>query len=139
MSYTKTTPQPSGLQPNETAVTLDTGDMVAAHGVTGVEPNTGNPAITSSARVINSDGTDRLDATGQPITSAFAHTSTQAEIAAAGGISAVQKCCLMAVLGEPTSPLWTDPIHAQMLANVSIRTAIASAAHAGPVNAGALL
>lgn len=51
----------------------------------------------------------------------------------------MQKCVLMAVLGEPTAPLWPDPSSAPMLANASIRTYLASAAHAGQVDTGALL
>lgn len=139
MSYTVKSPQPAGLQPNETAVALDTGDEVAVAAVCSVASNSGCPVIAATARVINADGTDKLDAQGKPITSAFQHTSCTEEITATGGIPAVQKCVLMAVLGEPTTPLWTDPSCATMLSNVSIRTAIASAAHAGPVNAGALL
>lgn len=139
MSYTKVTPQPSGLKPNEVAVQLDTGDLIVVGCDTTIAPNSGNPCITTQARAINSDGTDKLDVNGQPIRSAFTHSSDQTEITNAGGIGAVQKCCLLAALGEPTAPLWQDPIHATMLGNASIRTALASAAHAGSVDAGALL
>ena len=139
MPYTKMNPQPAGLQPNETAVTLDTGDLVAVQAVCGIEANTGNPSIVAGARVINSDGTDKLDAVGSSITSGFSHVTNQTEITAAGSMAAVQKCTLMAVLGESTSPLWQDPIHATILQNSSIRTNLASAVHAGPVNAGSLL
>lgn len=139
MAYTVMSPQPTGLQPNETAVTLDTGDMVAVQAVGAIEANTGNPSITAGARVINADGTDKLDAVGQPITSGLSHVTNPTEIAAAGSMAAVQKCVLMALLGESTAPLWQDAIHATILQNASIRTNLASAAHAGPVNAGSLL
>lgn len=139
MSYTLKSPQPTGLQPNETAVSLDTGDEVAVAAVCSVAANSGCPVIAATARVINADGTDKLDAQGKPINSAFQHTSCQEEVAAVGSMAAVQKCVLMAVLGESTTPLWTDPSAATMLSNASIRTAITSAAHAGPVDAGALL
>ena len=139
MSYTLLSPQPSGLQPNESAVKLDTGDGVAVAAVCSVAQNSGCPVIAATARVINADGTDKLDAQGKPITAAFQHTSCPEEITTVGSMGAVQKCVLMAVLGEPTTPLWTDPSAATMLSNASIRTAIASAVHAGPVDAGALL
>ena len=139
MNYTVMNPQPSGLQPHESAVTLDTGDLVAVQATCGIEANTGNPSITAGARVINSDGSDKLDAVGQPITSGLSHVTNATEIAAAGSMAAVQKCVLMALLGESTAPLWQDAIHATILQNASIRTSLASAAHAGPVNAGSLL
>ena len=83
--------------------------------------------------MVNADGSSRIDAAGQEITSGFSHTSNPTELAALGGASVLQKLAVMAVLGEPTSPLWTDPIHASVLENASIRTNLASAAQAGPV------
>lgn len=147
MSYTKLDPQPTGLQPGETAVRMDSGAYVAIAAQCSVEPNSGNPVIASTARVINSptDGTDKLDATGQPMHSAWQYISYPAELAnlgngdATAGMAVLQKCCLMAVLGEDTSPMWADPIHFTALQDASIRTNLASAAHAGPVNAGAIL
>lgn len=139
MAYTVTSPQPTGLQTGETAVTLDTGELVAVAAVSSVEPNTGNPAIVASARVINADGTDKLDAVGQPIKSGFSHVTNTVEIAQVGSMAAVQKCVLLAVLGESTAPLWQDAIHQSVLENASIRTNIASSIHAGQVNAGSLL
>lgn len=137
MSYSVTNPQPP-LQPGETAVTLDSGDIVAIAAICSVESASGNTVVAATARVINADGTNKLDAIGQSMTTAFQHTSNTDEISA-NGIAVVQKCCLMAVLGESTAPLWQDPIHATALATASIRTNIASAAHAGPVDAAALL
>lgn len=139
MSYTKNNPQPTGLNPGETAVTLDTGAIIAVQATSSVQDSSGSPIIAATARAIKADGTPETLPDGSPIASAFQHTSCAQEITAAGGIAAVQKCVLMAVLGEPTAPLWQDPSAAAMLANASIRTYLASAAHAGPVNAGALL
>lgn len=138
MSYTVMNPQPA-LQPNETAVTLDTGDHVAVSAASGVQDGSGNVVITASARVINPDGTDKLDANGKAVTSGFSHGTNPTEESSVGGIAGVQKCVLLAVLGESTTPLWQDPIHATALQNASIRTAVASAAHAGPVNTASLL
>ena len=139
MSYTLASPQPPNLAANETAVTLDSGQIIAVRATCEVQPNSGNPVIIASARQIDAHGNAVKDPTGQPITSSFSHAGTQADITLCGSIQALQKCVLMAMLGEPTAPMWTDPSCSIMLANASIRTAIASAAHAGPVNAGALL
>lgn len=150
MSYTKLDPQPANLTLTlmldgvanvvpATAVQLDSGDIVAVGAYCCISPSSGDATTSALARVINADGTDRLDATGQPMQSQFTHTTTQSEVAAVGSVSGVQRCVLMAVLGESTAPLWDDPICATMLANASIRTNLASAAHAGVVSSSALL
>lgn len=139
MSYTKTDPQPPGLGVNETAVTLDSGQIIAVQATCSVTANSGNPVINATARQIDASGNQVDDANGQPIQAAFSHAAVQSEITLCGSISALQKCVLMAVLGEPTAPLWTDPSAGQMLSDASIRTNIASAAHAGPVNVASLI
>jgi hypothetical protein len=141
MAYTKPSQTPfTALQPNETVVTLDTGDNVAVRCESSVEPNSGNPAVTAWARVVDATGADKLDGAGQPIKSAFGHCSNPTELATLGGAAALQKLVLLAVLGESTAPLWQDPNHASVLENASIRTNIVAAAHAGPVaDPGALL
>lgn len=141
MSYTKPSQAPfTQLQPNETVVTLDSGDNVAVRCESSVEPNSGNPAVAAGARVVDATGADKLDGNGQPIHSSFSHCSNPTELAQVGGAAALQKLALLAVLGESTAPLWQDPIHASVLANASIRTNLAAAAHAGPVtDPGALL
>jgi hypothetical protein len=141
MPYTKPNQATfTALQPNETVVTLDTGDNVAVRCESSVEPNSGNPAVTAWARVVDATGADKLDGLGEPIQSAFSHCSNPTELASVGGAPALQKLALLAVLGESTAPLWQDPIHASVLANASIRTNLTAAAHAGPVaDPGALL
>lgn len=139
MTYSVTSPQPSGLQPGETVVTLDTGDNVAVAANSSLQANSGCPVIAVTARAIDATGATRKAPCGALIQSAFQHTSCQAEIDSSGGMATVQKCCLLAVLGEPTAPLWTDPLHATMLSNASIRTALATAAAGGPVSVGTLL
>jgi hypothetical protein len=139
MTYTVTSPQPTKLNPGETAVTLDGGTIVAVQAVSSVQDTSGSPVIAATARAIKADGTPETSPDGSPIASAFQHTSCAQEVTDAGGIDKVQKCVLMAVLGEPTAPLWQDPSAATMLANASIRTYLASAKAAGPVDAGALL
>lgn len=139
MSYTKTSPVPAGLNPGETAVTLDDGSIIAVQATCSVQDNSGCPVIAATARAVKADGSPQTLPDGSPVASAFRHTSCAQEVTDAGGIAAVQKCVLMAVLGEPTAPLWQDPSAGPMLANASVRTYLASAAHAGPVDAGALL
>lgn len=140
MSYTKPNQTSfTKLLPNEFVVTLDSGQNVAVAVSVQVEDNSGNPALMATARVVASDGTSEPDANGNSIQSAFTHTSNPTEVTQAGGMAAIQKQMLLAVLGEPVT-IWTDPIHATVLENASIRTNIATAAHAGPVaDPGSLL
>jgi hypothetical protein len=135
MSYTKPdqTPFAANLAADEFVVLLDTGQTVGVRCEGSVEPNSGNPAIAAFARQVDATGKTVLDAAGDPVTSSFSHCSNPTELADLGGASALQKIALMGVLGESTAPLWQDPIHASLLVNASIRTNIASAAHAGPV------
>jgi hypothetical protein len=142
MSYSKPdqTPFAANLTDHETVVTLDTGQNVAVRCEGSVEPNSGNPAVAAWARVVGADGVSLLDGAGAPILSAFTHCSNPTEMADLGGAAALQRLAVMAVLGESTAPLWQDPIHSSVLENASIRTNIASAAHAGPVtDLGAIL
>jgi hypothetical protein len=142
MPYTKPDQAPfaGNLADHETVVTLDTGEHVAVRCECSVEPNSGNPAVMAWARVVDTAGANLLDGCGCSITSGFSHCSNPTELAELGGAPALQRIAVLAVLGESTAPLWQDPIHASVLENASIRTNIASAAHAGPVtNLGALL
>ena len=138
MSYTKPDQSPfaANLLPHEIVVTLDTSEHIAVCASCGVEPNTGNPTVAASARVVNADGSAYLDGAGKTVQVGFSHTSHPAELVEAGGMPALQRIAMMAVLGESTAPLYTDPIHAQSLSDWSIRTNLASAAHAGPVTDG---
>ena len=151
MTYTVTTLQPPGLQPDETAVTLDTGAVVAV--CAQVDRNHGNTvAVTAHARQIDATGATVVDANGHPIQSDASH-QFQPEIVAAYTLPVLTKEMLRLVLGEPptlfveptmlptaTSPPTLTPLDPGVLSAWSIRNAIASAAHAGPVtDAGALL
>lgn len=124
--YTKTDPQPAGLLPGETAVTLDSGDTIATS--CAIEARDGGDVfVTATARAIETDGTARQLPSGREISSTIGHLAKPQETTDLGGLSAVQRCCLMAVLGEDTSPLWTDPIHAGLLTSSSIRVALTAA------------
>lgn len=139
MAYTVTSPQPAGLNPGETCVTLDSGQLVAIGATCSVATNSGATLIDAHAREITDAGQPVSNGMNGPIATALKYPAVAADVTLCGSMGAVQKCVLMALLGEPTTPMWTDPVHATFLANVSIRTYIASAAHAGVVDAGALL
>lgn len=142
MSYTKPdqTPFAANLAADEFVVTLDTGENIAVRCSVVVENNTGYAMLTPQARQVDATGLTISDANGHPIVSEWGCNASPADITLAGSMGAMQKLAIMGVLGEPTAPLWADPIHTTMLTNASIRTNIASAAHAGPVaNLGALL
>lgn len=139
MSYSKTSPAPPGLATDETAVTLDDGAVIAVSADIVPQANGSPSVIKASARAVHMDGTPVDDSQGQPVVSVFTHTPTVQQANDATQFAAVQKDCLMAVLGEPTTTIMTDPIHAAALANASIRNRLAALAIAGPVNSGALL
>ncbi|PXV60649.1 hypothetical protein SAMN04487785_102377 [Dyella jiangningensis] len=141
MAYTKPDQTPfTKLQPNEFVVNLtDTGQNVAVSVVVWTEDTSANASLRATARVVQSDGSNQVDANGDAIVSAFAHTTNVVELAQAGGMPALQKQMLLAVLGEATT-LWSDPIHTTDMQNASIRASIATAGHAGPVaDPGSLL
>lgn len=139
MSYTKTDPQPADLSPNETAVTLDDGTIVAVSATVVPQSNGAPSTIKATARAIHADGSPVNDPQGQPVTSTFPYTPSAEQANDPAQFAAAQKDCLMVVLGEPVTTVLTDPIHAPALANASIRNRLAALAIAGPVDAGALL
>lgn len=139
MSYAKIDPQPSGLQPGEIAVTLDSGETIAVSVALTPQANNAPSFIDAIARQINTDGTAMLDSAGETITTEFRYTPPPSEANDPAALAAVQKDCLMAVLGEPLTGPLSDPIHSGAIANCSIRNRIAALAIAGPVDAGALL
>lgn len=54
-----------------------------------VEPNTGNANCEVAARQVNQDGTSKLDAMGQPITSGWSHTTNPIELANVGSVQSL--------------------------------------------------
>lgn len=139
MSYTKISPAPAGIAPTESAVTLDSGETIAVSAAFTPQPNNAPSVVYAIARQINADGTAKLDADNAPIMTEFQYTPSPDEANDPAALAAVQKDCLMAVLGEPLTGPLSDPIHAGAIANCSIRNRIAALAIAGPVDAGALL
>jgi len=139
MSYTIASPQPPGLNRGETAVTLDTGELIAV--LVSIVPQSNNaPSVVHAvARQIDADGAPKCMPDGSPIAVDFPHTPTADEANDPAVLKTVQKDCLMAVLGESVTGPLSDPIHANAIANCSIRNRIAAIAIAGPVDVGALL
>jgi hypothetical protein len=133
MSYTKPDQSPftPNLIPGELVVQLDTGDFVAITANMLIESNSGNPACVVSARAVDSTGLTR-SVNNAPITSEWCHTTSLDEINQLGGVATVQKECMLAILGEPTT-IWDDPIHLGTISIVSIRNNLMSAKHAGVV------
>ena len=135
MSYTKLDPTPfaANLAPGEVIVQLDTGDDVAVRATISVQDQTGLPAMQAWARAVNPDGTTRTGPDGSPIQCSMSHRMTAEELAAVSGAAGALKLAIAAVLGEPTMPLWTDPIFTTDLQAWSIRTNLSTAAHWGSV------
>jgi hypothetical protein len=139
MSYTIASPQPAGLNPGETAVMLDSGEIIAVSATVTPQANNAPSFVSAVARQVNADGSAMMDAAGQPITTEFKATPSTEVANDPITFAAAKKDCLMAVLGEPLTGPLSDPIHANAIANCSIRNRIAALAIAGPVDAGALL
>lgn len=142
MAYTKVdqTPFAANLDASigEFVVQLtDTQNYIAVSCASQIEPMSGFLAFKAKARVVNNDGTPSLDTLGKVIESTFSHTTNADEVASIG-VAALQKDCLLAVLGEPTTN-WNDPIHATEMEQASIRATLAVAPHVGYATAGTLL
>ncbi len=135
MSYTKLDPTPfaANLAAGEVVVQLDTGDDVAVRATISVQDQTGLPAMQAWARAVNPDGTTRTGPDGSPIQCSMSHRMTAEELAAVSGAAGALKLAIAAVLGEPTTPLWTDPIFTTVLQDWSIRTNLSTATHWGSV------
>lgn len=142
MTYTKPdqAPYASQLLPGEFVVILDTGEAVAARAVSEVEPTTGQMVVKATARAVEADGSTRIDANGHPIATAYAFTADTDTINALGGPNGFQRKMLLTVLGEDVLAAWPNPLPPDVLEQVSIRSTLASAAFAGPVqDPGSLL
>jgi hypothetical protein len=140
MSYTKPSQVlfAANLSADEFVVQLDTLQYVAVSAIASVEGNTGNTAIVARARVVLADGKPFVDAVGERAETAYPRSADTANLALIGGIEQFKKLMLLTVLGE--NPAWPHTLDQTVQDHVSIRTNIASAAHAGPVtNAATLL
>lgn len=120
MSYTKMEPQPGprapeldyddtgpGLYPDESAVVLDDGTMVAVSVMTEWLENGAGASLAACARAIEADGTTRLTSQSQHIESNFRHTADVVSIER-HGLPALAKEVLLLVLGEPATMVDED-------------------------------
>ena len=148
MSYTVTTPQPSGLQAGETCVTLDDGQLVAVIlAATPVDNNAGME-FAAQARAINADGTTVMHG-DVAMTTAGRHMSSHDEVDRLGA-SALGKGMVLAVLGEPLATETIDSggvnvtqtipaLGTDALTAWSIRTMLAASSNAAPVSSSSVL
>jgi hypothetical protein len=151
MSYTLLSPQPAqrdssladdeigpGLYPDEAAVELDDGSLVAVSAVAKWQENGAGVILTGCARHIDADGTTHLCPYGAHVETSFSHTAGAGQVAQVG-VDAIAKEMMLAMLGEPLTGLvqWSP----ELLTNVSIRAAIAAVASTGPtaINPASLL
>lgn len=112
MSYEKIDGVP--VMRNETAVILDTGDIVAVSVNRSVSGS--RMVFSGMARCINEDGSERFNRDRMPIRSELRHTDPRALLA-----DEILKDCALALLGEPVQIMeWGN----QWLLDVSIRQAI---------------
>lgn len=140
MSYTKVNNVPCAA--TETVVQLDTGHFVAVQCLTSRTPAGGATVFRADARNVSVEGVTQLDASSRPIAVSFP-TTVSAGDAVAMTAAVVTKECLLLVLGETLTPdaahagITIIPWSAEVVAQGSIRNAIASAAvtapHAGEV------
>lgn len=129
MSYEKVTHVP--VDEGETAVVLDTGDVIALR--CGRVVDRGSVVFTGTARAVKEDGTPVLGADMLPVTREYRHTDQRGPEA-----DLIAKDVLMALIGEPTSGLvqWSP----QMLIDVNIRQALSLATiNTGAFDASAVL
>jgi hypothetical protein len=89
-----------GLYPSEVALALSGGALVAAGLETAWLPNNGGVSFTAWARWIEADGSSRTTAQGERAEIEFRYTADAATIAAMGGVEAIGRELLLAVLGE---------------------------------------
>ena len=135
MNYTLVHPATApNLPTDEVQVTLDTGHSVAAKALA-TRISGGSVNIRVEARQINPETGETLkDANGDPIISSASHTFDAATIAAQT-LPACTKDMILLVLGE--APLLfgaaLPALDPSVVAAYSIRSAIAAAAHAGPM------
>lgn len=132
MAYTKRNDIP--VHPDETAVELDTGELVAVRCDRKVVD--AGVAYHPQARAVDEQGEPLRDARGREIRTEFKVVVPVGQVASITD-AVVTRECLFAVLGETVTefPRWS----ADVLTAASIRRAIAAAAVAGPADPGAVL
>lgn len=153
MSYTLLDPQPGpradtlsydqagpGLYPDETALLLDDGTLVAVSVTPKWLDNGGGVDFKGYARWIEADGTTKLDAFGQHVEVCLSH-APDAVTVQQFGVPKMAKDVLLTMLGETrelvvheegAEPAVITAWSSDFLANVRIRDHIAIVDHTGP-------
>ncbi|MDE2473207.1 MAG: hypothetical protein KGL35_32000 [Bradyrhizobium sp.] len=135
MAYTVAPTQPVS---GSTLVQLDSGAYVLLAVHARVLHGTGALHVSGTATAVDGAGAPVLDANGHEATSGFGQTLTPAQATDAAAVQAAIKDVSLVLLGEP--PVSADLSSSPDIGSASIRNAIASAAHAGPVtNLGSIL
>lgn len=148
MSYTVTTPQPANLQPGETCVTLDTGQLVAVSLTATPVDNNAGMVFTAQARAIDSTGATVMHGDVGMVTSG-SHLSSHDEYARLGA-TALGKGMMLAMLGEALATETIDsggvsvtqtipPLGQDALTAWSIRNMQAVSTNAAGVSAASIL
>lgn len=129
--HVKLDPQPAWARFEDIVVRLDTGALVAVGIETRAELRAGTFVI-ARARAVDADGATIMDAHGQAIASQVTHPYAETELKGAKlRVVDLQRDCVRAVLGEPTSHFFNDAEGAERRAKVSIRRKLAEAAASG--------
>ena len=165
MAYSLLTPQPGprdeslswddlgpGLYEDETALVLDSNELIAVSVVPKWLENGGGVSFKGWARWMEPNGQTRLCAHGQHIVTSFS-CNVDAVLIEQHGVEFIAKELLHALLGEPLTTfesqdqegnavtlntlMWSD----EVLLNASIRHALQSVSHTGPmaINAANIL
>lgn len=122
------------IAPDEVGVLLDTGERVAVSCVvTARDYGAQSVTLLTSARLLTADGGTAIDLAQNPahVHTEWRHTASLSQMDRAGGLDALRRDCILAVLGEPPlamadgAPVLLLP--AEMLLQISIRSAIAAA------------
>lgn len=126
------------IAPDEIGVELDSGERLAASCVvTSRDYGAQSLTLLTSARVLTADGGTAADQGRDPahVATQWSHTATLAQIERAGGLDALRRDCLRAVLGEPPLAIVDGAavllLPDVLLAQISIRSAIQAAAVIG--------
>lgn len=132
MSYTKREDVP--VAEGETAVELDTGDIIAVSCIRKRVDQ--GVCYNAKARAIEADGTARTYQDGRLLETEMKHGVSVERVDVLTD-DAITRECLLAVLGEPTQGLfgWAD----MNLLAWSIRVSISAAAVSGSADAGSVL
>lgn len=127
--HVKLDPQPAWARFEEVIVQLDSGELVAVTSENTADL-TGGTAIIATARVVDATGRPVLGAAGLPIATNLRHPYRMSDLVDGVRALDLQRDCVRAVLGEPTTRLFNDAAGRALRVRLSIRNRLAAAAPA---------